>query len=62
MANATWFEIGSDPTKYPNIESVRAAAQSAAKNSDNTVEVYRVVRTLVKTIQRTVSVAETDVP
>ena len=62
MANSTWFEVNGDSTKYPNIESVRTVAQASARNSDNVIEVYRVVRTLVKTVQRTVSVAETDVP
>ena len=62
MANSVWFEIGGSSEQYPNIESVRTAALKAAKNTDASVEVYRVARTLVKTVQRQVSVAETDIP
>ena len=62
MANEVWFEIQGDSNRYPNTESARTAAQKAAKNTDSTIEVYRVARTLVKTVQRSVSVTETDVP
>jgi hypothetical protein len=60
MADAVWFEIGNDPTRYPNIESVRAAALKAARSTDSAVEVYRCTRTLVRTVQRSVTLTETD--
>lgn len=62
MADAVWFEITGDASKYPNIETVRAAALKAAQSMDSTIEVYRCTRTLVRTVKRSVSVTETDVP
>lgn len=62
MADAVWFELGSGDNRYPNKETAAAAAKEAARGTDNVVEVYKCSRTLVRTVQRTVSVAETDVP
>jgi hypothetical protein len=61
MADSVWFEIpGQGP--FPNKESAAAAAKEAAKRTDSPVEIYRCTRTLVRTVQRTVTVQETDVP
>lgn len=62
MANAVWFEITGDSTRHPNIEAVRAAAIQAAKSTDRPIEIYRVVSTLVRTVQRQITVQETDPP
>jgi hypothetical protein len=62
MADATWFEIQGDPSRYPNIEAVKTAAREAAKKTDSVIEIYRVTRTLVRTVQRNSTFTETDVP
>lgn len=62
MADAVWFEIQDNPTRYPNVESVRAAAREAAKKTDSLVEVYRCTRTLVRTVQQNRTFTETDIP
>ncbi len=62
MPNESWFEIGPSDARYGNIETVRAAAQAAARETDDMIEIYQVTRTLVRTARRSVSVAETTVP
>lgn len=62
MADSAWFEIDGDPTRYLNAESVRSAAQTAAKDADDPVEIYRCTRTLVRTVHRSVTITEVDVP
>lgn len=62
MANETWYEINNASVRYTNAESVLPAARATARESDDVVEIYQVTRTLVRTIQRSVSVSETPVP
>lgn len=62
MADSVWFEVTGDDTKYPNVETAKPAAKKAAQATDGVIEVYRCTRTLVRTVQRTVTVTETDVP
>jgi hypothetical protein len=61
MADATWFEIDGDPESYPNIESVRAAAQQAAKSTDSAIDIYQCTRTKVRTVKRSMTISETVV-
>lgn len=61
MADMEWFEVTGEG-KFPNIEEARKAAREAARRSDNKVEIYRCSRTLVRTLQRTVTVQEVDTP
>lgn len=61
MADTEHFEIPGEGT-FPNKEEALSAARRIAKGTDRFLEVYRVRRTLVKTVQRTVTVQETDVP
>lgn len=60
MADAQWYEVPGEGT-YPNAESAYDAARKAAGRSDSTVEVYSCTRTLVRTVQRNVTLTETDV-
>lgn len=62
MPNETWYEVGSSDTRYGNVEAVIPAARAKARDTDDAVEIYQVTRTLVRTIQRTISVSETPVP
>jgi hypothetical protein len=63
MANEVWFEIGmGGGDRYPSAETVRPIATRRARDTDDLIEIYRVTRTLIHTVQRSVSVSETDVP
>lgn len=62
MPNEAWFEVGSQLTRYGNAEAARTAARGAARETDDVVEIYQVTRILVRTVQRAVSVSETNVP
>lgn len=59
MADAEYFEIPGEGI-FPNKEEALMTARILAKNTDRFLEVYKVKRTLVKTIQRQVSLQETD--
>lgn len=61
MADAEYFEIPGEGI-FPNKEEALAAARRIAKGTDRFLEIYKVKRTLVKTIQRQVSLQETDIP
>jgi hypothetical protein len=61
MADAIWFEVTGKGT-FPNKETAAAAAKEAAKSTDGVIEVYKVARTLVRTVQRAVTLTETDIP
>lgn len=61
MADAEWFDINSGQGPFPNIEAATAAARTAASTTNDMIEIYQVTRTLVRTVQRTVTVQETDV-
>lgn len=62
MPNETWFEINSGGEHYATAEQIRPIAARRARETDDVVEIYRVSRVLVKTVQRSVTVAEADVP
>ena len=62
MASSEWFEMPGDGGQYPNIESATTAAGKAASMTDQVVEIYQCTRTLVRTVQRNLTVTETDVP
>lgn len=62
MPNEVWFEIDGNSRQFRSIEEVRTAAVQAARSGDLAIEVYQVTRTLVRTLQRNVSVSETIVP
>lgn len=60
MADAEWYETaGVQPC--PNIEAATTAARTLAAGSDDVIEIYRVTRTLVRTVQRSVTIQEADV-
>jgi hypothetical protein len=61
MADTEFFEIPGEGV-FPNKEEALRTAREIAKSTDRFVEIYRVKRTLVKTIQRSVSLQETDAP
>jgi hypothetical protein len=61
MADAEYFEIPGEGT-FPNKEEALATARIIAKNTDRFLEIYKVKRTLVKTIQRQVTLSEADAP
>jgi hypothetical protein len=63
MADAEWFEVPAcgDPA-FPNIEAATAGARKAAAGTDDEIEIYQCTRTKVRTVQRRVTVEETDVP
>ncbi len=62
MADAEWFEVPGTAGDIPNKETAIQMARDAAKYKDCVIEVYRVKRTLVKTIQRQITLQETDTP
>lgn len=62
MADAQWFEIPGDGGQYPNLEAATTAARHQASSTDDCLEIYQCTRTKVRTVQRTVTVQETDVP
>ena len=61
MGDAVWFEV-TNRGKQPNRETAVMAAKEAAQVTDNVIEVYRCTRTLVRTVQRKVTIEEADVP
>lgn len=62
MADAEWFEIPGTAGDIPNKEMAIQMARDAARGTERVIEVYRVKRTLVKTIQRQITLQETDTP
>lgn len=62
MADKEWFEIADASKEIPNLESATEAARSLAATSGDVVEIYQCTRTLVRTVQRNVTLQETDVP
>lgn len=62
MADSEWFDIPGTAGEIPNKEIAIQMARDAARASDRPVEIYRVRRTLVRTVQRAVTITETDVP
>ncbi|MFF9268607.1 hypothetical protein [Streptomyces rochei] len=59
MADSEYFEIPGEGT-FPNRETAIDHARKVAKGTDVVLEIYRVRRTLVRTVQRTVTVEEKD--
>lgn len=61
MTDAEWFEIPGTAGDIPNKETAIQMARDAAGSTDRTVEIYHCTRTLVRTVQRSVTIQETDV-
>jgi hypothetical protein len=61
MADSQWFEV-EGVHQCPNIEAATTAARTLAGSVDEVVEIYRVERTLVRTVERTQTITVTDVP
>jgi hypothetical protein len=62
VANAEWYEIPGSTAEYPNIEAATTVAEGHASSTDDVVEIYKCTRTLVRTVQRTITVQTTDIP
>jgi hypothetical protein len=60
MSDAEWYEVPGYG-EFPNAETARTAAREAAKGRDVEIQVYRCTRTLVRTVQRKVTIEEADV-
>jgi hypothetical protein len=60
MADAAWHEIPGEG-KFTNLESALEHARKVAKGTDTTLEIYECTRTLVRTVQRKVTIEETPV-
>jgi hypothetical protein len=58
MADSEWFEIPGTDGDIPNKETAIQMATDAARSTDRVIEVYRCTRTLVRTLQRQVTVQE----
>jgi hypothetical protein len=61
MADREWYEIPGTTGDISNLESATLAARSVAASTDDVVEIYQCTRTLVRTVQRNVTIQETDV-
>lgn len=61
MANTSYFEVPGTSDEHPNIETATTAARSLAAGTDDVVEIYQCVRTLVRTVQRSTNITQTDV-
>lgn len=61
MADAEWYEIPGDAGEFPNLEAATAAARVAAASTDDCVEIYQHTSTRVRTVQRAMTIQETDV-
>jgi hypothetical protein len=61
MADTEWFEIPGEG-QFPNREEALKHAREVARGTDRQLDIYRVRRNLVRTVQREVKVNEYDVP
>lgn len=46
--------------EFPNLETATTAAEIAAAKGDNAVEIFRVLRTRVRSVEREVTIRVTD--
>lgn len=61
MADREWFTVSGLANPYPNLEAASTAAERAAGESDQEVEVCRCTETAVRRYRRQVTVVAEDV-